>query len=288
MKVLQVTFLVFGIQLGFSQAKNQYVISFENVVHHEAKIQATFPDVKTDTLSLRMSRTSPGRYALHEFAKNVYRVVAIDGQGKKITVTRPNPHQWDISGHDGTVVIFYTLFADRGDGTYSQVDETHAHLNIPATFMYAPAFKDRSVEVTFDVRKDLKWKVATQLTSIGNNKFTAPDLQYFMDSPVEISNHAVREFKDTSNGSEYTIKLALHHEGTEEEVNLYFEKIKKIVLQEKAVFGEYPKFDNGTYTFLACYMPQVSGDGMEHRNSTILTSTRSLANEGIEKNIRLF
>ncbi len=285
MKLVQLLITISIIQLGFSQSKNQYAISFENAIHHEANVQVRFPDIKTATLSIRMSRTSPGRYALHEFAKNVYNVVATDGRGKKITITRPNPHQWDITGHDGTVNISYILFADRGDGTYSQIDETHAHLNIPATFMYAPALSERGVEVTFEVRKDLNWKVATQLNAIGNNKFTAPNLQYFMDSPVEISNHTIREFKVSSNRSEYTIKLALHHLGTEEEASTYFEKIKKIVQQEKAVFGEYPKFDNGTYTFLACYMPNVSGDGMEHRNSTILTSTRSLANEGMEKNI---
>lgn len=285
MKVVQILVALLFIQSGFSQFKNTYSVSFDNAVHHEAKIEAVFSNLKTDTISLRMSRTSPGRYALHEFAKNVYDVTVTDGQGNKISVVRPNPHQWDISGHDGTIKLSYTLFADRGDGTYSQIDETHAHLNIPATFMYAPALKDRSVEVTFNLRKDLNWKVATQLIPKGDNTFTAPDLQYFMDSPVEISNHSTRSFKVTSEGEEYTIQLAMHHLGTEQEVDAYFEKIKKIVVQEKEVFGEYPKFDNGTYTFLACYMPQVSRDGMEHRNSTILTSTNSLSNGGMKKNI---
>ena len=58
-----------------------------------------------------------------------------------------------------------------------------------------------------------------------------------------------------------------------------------MVLQEKAVYGELPDFDYGEYTFLACYMPNASGDGMEHRNSTILTSTRSLATGGMQRNM---
>ena len=52
-----------------------------------------------------MSRTSPGRYALHEFAKNIYNVRAFDGEGKPLAINRPNPHQWNVSGHDGTVVV---------------------------------------------------------------------------------------------------------------------------------------------------------------------------------------
>ncbi|AXT53820.1 M61 family peptidase [Aquimarina sp. BL5] len=278
-------FFLFVFQSGHTQVRNEYQISFKNAAHHEAQIEAVFTNLESGTISLRMSRTSPGRYALHEFAKNVYDVKITDSKDKDVTVTRPNPHQWDVSGHDGTIKLSYTLFADRGDGTYSQIDETHAHLNMPATFMYVPTLKDRPVQVTYLVREDLKWNVATQLIPLGGNKFLAPNLQYFMDSPAQISNHTVKEFKVASGGTEYTIKLALLHQGTEEEADQYFEQIKKIVEQEKAVFGDYPNFDYGEYTFLASYMPQVSGDGMEHRNSTVLTSTLSLADGGMEKNI---
>ena len=44
------------------------------------------------------------------------------------------------------------------------------------------------------------------------------------------------------------------------------------------IFGELPRFDNGTYTFLSDYLPWASGDGMEHRNSTVLSSPGALRN----------
>ena len=272
--------LVFQVTLLTAQ-KNTYTISFENAVHHEAVITANFPNISSDTLSVRMSRTSPGRYALHEFAKNIYGFSATDSEGKDLKVIRPNPYEWKITGHDGTVNINYILFANRGDGTYSQVDETHAHLNIPATFIYAPTLKERPIEVNFITRKDLQWKVATQLAQVKENIYSAPNLYYFMDSPTELSNHKVREF--IVNGQ--TVKLALHDPGSDEEADMYFEKVKKVVLAEKEVYGELPKFDFGNYIFLACYVPNASGDGMEHRNSTILTSTRTLANGGMNDNI---
>ena len=77
----------------------------------------------------------------------------------------------------------------------------------------------------------------------------------------------------------------LHHDGTDEELDTYFEQVKKIVLAERDVFGELPNFDHDRYTFLACYVPNASGDGMEHRNSTILTSSQSLAEGGMKDNI---
>lgn len=277
-----ILFIIFGFQsIQIIAQTNSYSISFENAVHHEANVSATFPDIASDTLTLRMSRTSPGRYALHEFAKNVYNFKAKDNKGNSLQVSRTNPYEWKVSGHDGTIVISYTLFANRGDGTYSQIDESHAHLNIPATFMYAPILNERKIEVDFKTRDDLNWKIATQLPHVKDNIYSAQNLYYFMDSPTELSNHKTREF----NVDGQKIKLALHDPGTEEEADTYFEKIKKVVLEEKEVFGALPSFDYGSYTFLACYVPNASGDGMEHRNSTILTSTRTLANGGLEGNI---
>lgn len=260
---------------------NTYTISFENAVHHEAVVKASFPEITSDTLHVRMSRTSPGRYALHEFAKNVYGFKATDSNGKSLKVLRQDPYSWSITGHDGTVNMEYILFANRADGTYSQIDETHAHLNIPATFMFSETLSDRPVEVTFSTENHPSWKIATQLKHLKANTYYAPDLYYFMDSPTEISDFEVREFQ--MNGQK--IKFVLHHPGTEEEFDQYFEKVKKIVEQQKEIFGELPNFDYGEYIFLACYMPNVSGDGMEHRNSTVLTSTRSLAEGGMESNI---
>lgn len=271
--------------IGFSQT-NTYEISFENAVHHEAHVKATFSASTSDTLSVRMSRTSPGRYALHEFAKNVYNFQASDSDGTTLKVIRPNPYEWQIVGHDKTVHISYTLYANRSDGTYSQIDETHAHLNIPATFMYAPELSDRGIQVNFKLREDLNWKIATQLPLVSGTTYSAPNLSYFMDSPTELSNFQSREFEVRSvAGVQQKVKLALHHNGSEEETDAYFEQVKKVVLAEKEVYGELPTFDYGTYTFLACYIPNASGDGMEHRNSTILTSTRSLADGGMERNI---
>ncbi|MCH4822186.1 PDZ domain-containing protein [Gramella lutea] len=260
---------------------NNYKISFENAVHHEARVNISFPEVKTSSLDIRMSRTSPGRYALHEFVKNVYGVKATNSKGEEIKIERNDPYSWKVSGHDGTVNIEYTLFANRGDGTYSQIDETHAHLNIPATFMYAEEFEHRPIEVNFEVREDLNWKVATQLKEEGSNTYSAPNLYYFMDSPTEISDFKMKEFELDGQ----MIQFTLHHEGTEAEFSEYFEQVKKIVEQEEAVFGELPEFDYGKYTFLACYMPNVSGDGMEHRNSTILTDTDAISEGGMRGNI---
>src|ERR1700719_2724559 len=67
----------------------RYELRFPNAAHHEAEVRATFSGVRGRVLELVMSRSSPGRYALHEFAKNIYNVRATDAAGKRLNVTRP-------------------------------------------------------------------------------------------------------------------------------------------------------------------------------------------------------
>ncbi|HSH45560.1 MAG TPA: PDZ domain-containing protein, partial [Longimicrobiales bacterium] len=221
-----------------------------------------------------------GRYALHEFAKNVYDVSAVDGAGRALEVERPSPYGWDVVGHDGTVRFTYTLYANHADGTYAGVDSTHAHYNMPAAFVYARGLEARPVRITFRPIHD--WRIATQLQPTDDpNTFVAPDLQYFLDSPTELSDFTLREWRAGPRG-EAVIRIALHHLGTEEEADAYAEMAEAVVAEQAAVFGGYPEFDYGTYTFLADYLPWVYGDGMEHRNSTILTSSLSLE-EGADR-----
>ena len=67
---------------AFAQAPVEYDVSFDNAAHHEARITVTWRELGDVPLELRMSRSSPGRYALHEFGKNVYNVWVIDGDGE--------------------------------------------------------------------------------------------------------------------------------------------------------------------------------------------------------------
>jgi predicted metalloprotease with PDZ domain len=97
-----------------------------------------------------------------------------------------------------------------------------------------------------------------------------------MDSPTELSDHELREWQVEEEGRRYTIRLAVHHEGTSEDVDRFAGMAERVVREQIELFGDVPDFDFGTYTFLADYLPHASGDGMEHRNSTYLTSSQSL------------
>ncbi len=278
--LLTVLLLIPASLRGQAQDPVRYEISFPNRAHHEAEIRVTFPDLDPGPLEVRMSRTSPGRYALHEFAKNVYGVRATGVDGREVVVTRPNPHQWDVTEHGGEVTLTYTLYGDRADGTYTGIDRTHGHLNMPATFMWARGLEARPIELSVTVPEGSGWQVATQLVETDDPyRFTAPDLAYFLDSPTEVSSLWLERWPVTgaTGGARQAVRVALHHDGTEADAERYARDVAAIVEASKDVYGEMPRFDYGTYTFLADYLPWVAGDGMEHRNSTIVSNTSSLA-----------
>ncbi|HEY1024462.1 MAG TPA: PDZ domain-containing protein [Sphingobacteriaceae bacterium] len=264
--------------LGIAAAQTnalQYEVSFPNAVHHEAEVSLTIPQIGSGPLKVRVSRSSPGRYATHEFGKNVYDVKATDASGKSITINQISGDVYEIPEPGKQVKVTYTVFGNHVDGTYLGIDETHAHMNIPATFMWVPSMTDRPVEVRFNDLEKYGWKAATQLKPGKQaNMYTAGDFQYFMDSPVELSAHKLAIWKDINpDGTKQEIKLASHTADDKAVVDNYAKMVERMTAEAKAVFGELPRFDHGSYVFLQDLHPDNSGDGMEHRNSTVITSS---------------
>jgi predicted metalloprotease with PDZ domain len=266
---------------AWAQAAIEYRLSFADYVRHVVEVEAVFTDVAADPVDIHMSRSSPGRYALHEFAKNVYDVHISDGSGRPLRPVQPNLHVWRVKEHGGTVRVRYKLFGDRIDGTYLGIDHTQAHLNIPATLMWAKTLEARPSRLTFVPPPDVAWTVATQLYPTADPLvFTAPNFAYLMDSPVQFGPQMLRTFQVAplagSSVGPQTIRIALRHDGTEAEADRFAQKVEKIVREAQAVYGELPAFEPGSYTFLATYAAGAGGDGMEHRNSTVITSSNAL------------
>ena len=256
-----------------------YRLSFPEPHHRWMQVEAVFNDVTQQTMQLRMSRSSPGRYSLHDFAKNVYDVHAFGEDGKEVPTTRPDPHGWNVTGFGRTLTVKYKVYGDRVDGTYLAIDSTHAHINMPAAIMWARGWEAQPVRVVFDQPPNTLWGVASQLRRSGRqNEYTAPNLQYLMDSPAEFGTSALKSFETAGR----IFHVAMHHQGSDAELEAFVEDVEKIVEQHGFVYGEFPEFEPGYYMFIADYLPYASGDGMEHRNSTILTGAATLKDDRVD------
>jgi predicted metalloprotease with PDZ domain len=251
-----------------------YRLDMRDVQQHELHISVEFPAVPEGIFYVKMPQSSPGRYARHNFAKNVYDVRVTEGRRRAgaVRVDRIDPNTWAVSGHRGRVTFQYTLFADGGDGTYSGIDDRKLHLNMPATFVYSDQLNDRPVMIELAADQRPEWQVATQLVRVGDRTFAAPDYAYFFDSPTLVGEMMRDQFTVTSGKRTDTIELVVMHDGSRETFEHYLGMVERVVREQRTIYGELPPFDYGRYTFLCAYNDYIGGDGMEHRNSTICSA----------------
>jgi predicted metalloprotease with PDZ domain len=278
----------------------RYRFSFPEPSERWMQVDATFTELGAAPLQLRISRSSPGRYARHDFAKNVYDVHAYAADGRELRLERPDAAEWNVPAHAESVKLKYKVYGDRVDGTYLAIDTSHAHINMPAAIMWARGLDDRPITLTVSSPAGMHWQIATQLHGVNGDgspsderrpvpddqrapvpdhyEFTAPNLQYLIDSPVEFGPLMIETFMVGPR----TFRFAAHQTGTKMELQAFVKDVAAIVQQEEAIFGEFPSYEPGFYTFLADYVPYASIDGMEHRNSTVMTSPGSIANARVE------
>src|SRR5262249_37596254 len=105
-----------------------------------------------------------------------------------------------------------------------------------------------------------------------------PNLQYLMDSPAEFGPVAMRQFSVGAT----RFRFAAHHTGSNAELDSFVRDVERIVRQEGDVFGEFPSYEPGNYTFRADYLPYAGGDGMEHRNSRVMTAAGAIASARLD------
>ncbi|HLZ87955.1 MAG TPA: hypothetical protein VKQ52_11960, partial [Puia sp.] len=188
-----------------------YIVSFPNLAHHEAEVELVASDLTNRTAVFRMSRSSPGRYATHEFGKNVYDVRAFDQSGKPLPVNRTDGDVYEVTRHTGYIRVQYTLYGNYADGTYVGLDPTNVHFNMPGAFLWLKGAENVPITIHFNVPAEWHWTVATQLQPTGDSlTFLARNFQYFMDCPTKIGALRYRKWEvKNPDGKTYTFRIAL-------------------------------------------------------------------------------
>ena len=101
---LLVAALAFQVALR-SETAVSYRFTFPEPQHHWMSVEVLFTELSSAPLELRMSRSSPGRYSLHDFAKNVYDVEAVGPNGRALSLARPDPYGWTVPEHGAAVTV---------------------------------------------------------------------------------------------------------------------------------------------------------------------------------------
>ena len=255
-----------------AQQPVQYKLSFPAPQHRWVQVEVRFPDVPPATLELRMSRSSPGRYALHEFAKNVFDVLATMARASarrrrgRIRITGTSPVTTARSGSSTRCSAIAPMAPISGSTTRTRISICRRRL------CGRGGFDRRPVRSRSRCRRSM---VAASARSCNPTSdpwaFTAPNLQYLMDSPTDLSDFMLREFTVTNRREGATIRVRVDHDGTEAEVDAFVEGRRAD--RQRGGCGVRRVSDlRDQYLHVPERLSAVGGgDGMEHRNSTSLT-----------------
>jgi predicted metalloprotease with PDZ domain len=267
--LMNLKLLLFGLFLSFCSLAGpiKHEIRMSEPFSHYFEVKTTV-DVNKETnfIDLKMATWTPGSYLIREYAKNVESVFA-ESNSQKTTINKLNKNTWRVSIPAGAkqVSIHYRVYAYEMSVRTSFLDDAHGYINPASVLMYAPKFAAQPQELTIVPHKDFK-KVSTAMKNVGDFNYVAKNLDELIDSPIEIGNHKVWEFKMNN----IPHQIAFYGPAKVDSVK-FLADVQKMAEETQKVVGEHP-CDH--YLFIIHNLNR-GGGGLEHLYSTTIQVTRS-------------
>jgi predicted metalloprotease with PDZ domain len=245
-----------------------YTLRFPAPQTHYVEVEARIPTGGRPALELMMPVWTPGSYVVREFSRNVEALAAAGSPGEALPIRKSAKNRWRIeTGGRPWITVRYRVYGHEMSVRTNFIDASFALLNGAATFLTPVGELGRPHEV--EVVPPAAWKsVITPLPGLSGGSghtFRAPDFDTLVDSPIYAGNPEVHEFEVAGK------KHLLVDEGGEGVWNgaRAAADLERLVREEIAFWGfaPYPRYI--FYNLLT-----EEGGGLEHKDSTVLMSSR--------------
>jgi predicted metalloprotease with PDZ domain len=150
---------------------------------------------KKPFVDLKMAAWTPGSYLIREFAKNL-EAVKSEANGKSMPISKINKNTWRVAlgASIKKIQVTYRVYAFELSVRTSFLDDSHGYINPANVLLYVNDFANLPHDIRIEPYKNFK-VVSTALKETGKFTFQAKDLDELIDSPIEIGNHKVWDFK---------------------------------------------------------------------------------------------
>jgi predicted metalloprotease with PDZ domain len=244
-----------------------YAVKFLAPDTHYAEVTATAPTGRRATVEMMMALWTPGFYRVEDYASRIEGLSARAPDGKALEVEQPRKNRWLIRTNGAPeVIVSYRILCNGRSVTTNWVGDDLLVLNGAATFITLVEKIRRPHEVKLEL--PAKWgRAMTGLDAAPGgspNHYRAADYDALVDSPIVAGGLAVREF-DVDGGKHYVVDAG---EAGQWNGDRAAQDLEKIVRETRRFWGFLP-FKR--YVFLNVF--RQGGGGLEHRNSTLLTSS---------------
>ena len=246
----------------------RYTLRFPAPQSHYVEVEAVIPTPGLAEAELYMAVWTPGSYLVREYARNVEGIAAKSPDGKPLAVEKTRKNRWKVAtGGAASVVVSYRVYCREMGVQTSWIDAGFALLNGAGTYLTLADKKPRPHEVA--IVPPPGW--ARSLTGMpgapggGPHRYLAPDFDTLLDCPIYLGNPAVYEFR---------VDGKPHYLVNEGENGVWdgprsARDAESIVKAARGLWGQLP-YDK----YLFFNLLTETGGGLEHKNSTVLMSSR--------------
>jgi predicted metalloprotease with PDZ domain len=259
---------------GSAQATIRYEISLAHREDHSLHVKMTFTAANQDVVAALPAWNA--LYQVRDFAYRVQSPELVLTSEKNLytghTAENLDKQTWLLCrcatpyASQTAISFSYRIQWDDPGPFNTQLNNHHAFLNFADVLMYLPDRRAEDVEVTLaDVPPD--WRMIAELPAGPNpNSFAAPSYDALVDAPVEAGKF--EEFDFDSGGAHFRVAV----DAKEWKKSALEDSLRRITGYELQLMGG-PPFKEYTFIFHIGSYTEAGGGGMEHANSTAISSS---------------
>lgn len=258
--------LILGFNLSAAPIKHLIQMPIPHSHYFEVTTTLDVSKEHAKYIDLKMAAWNPGSYLIREFAKNVEQVSAQSGN-VHLPISKVSKNTWRVALQPGikTVQVHYQVYANELSVRTSFLDDVHGYINPASVLMYVAKWAKQPQELSIVPHKDFK-RVSTALKNVGGFNYIAKDLDELIDSPIEIGNQQVWNFKVNN----IPHQIAFFGQAKVDSVK-FIADVKKMAETAQGVVGQHP-CDH--YVFIIHNIQRGTG-GLEHLYSTTCSVSRT-------------
>src|SRR5215471_14962394 len=246
----------------------RYTLHFPAPHTHYVEVESTVPTGGKPVIELAMAVWTPGSYLVREYARHVEGLEARTLDGTALSLDKSRKNRWRIHTNEAsTIVVTYRVYCREMSVRTNWVEDGFALLNGAPTFLTLVEAAARPHDVQLILPAGWQTSITALPAAPGGaaHTYRAADFDTLVDTPILAGNPAVYIFE--VDGVPHS--LVNVGEGGVWDGPRSARDVEHIVRAHRHMWGFLP-YDK--YVFFN--MITESGGGLEHKNSTVLMTSR--------------
>lgn len=238
----------------------RYEVDLSHRHQHLVTVRLSLPDDLEGPVRLVMPTWTPGSYVMRDYVHHLQHIEAVDADGTVVPLHLDGHTAWVLEAPTSSgVTVTWELYANDLTVRTNHVDDHHALLVAPATFVVVEQARDRRHEVRLDTDQPV-WSL---LPVDDHGSYVADDLDHLIDSAFEVGEHPHTEVEVAG----VTHRFVWSGHGGHPDMERIGQDIAHIAGAAVDLFEDDLPVD--TYTFV-CVGWDAGGGGLEHRDGSVL------------------